>query len=99
MKKIKKKIKSKDKYHFPSVYFGFLSAFAMIITFFMFKAITEVVISSFYARIIALIIYALLFYSSHYYSQYDKDLRKSLIASSIVLWITYFIAITFIYLI
>ena len=91
----------KEKHPFQSLYFGFLSAFAILILFFMVKLLTGLIpnLSKIYPNIIALVLYLLCLSFSYNYSEYDKNLRKSIIVSSIVLWIIYFIPTLVIYLI
>ena len=84
-----KKTRPKREAHFPSIYFGFLSAFAMVMAFFMFKGIIKIVLSNLYATIISVVIYLGVFYFSYDYSEYDKDLRKSMFYFSIILWVLY----------
>lgn len=98
---MKLKRKKKDKYYFPSIYFGFLSAFAVIILFFIVKLLLNLIpgLLSIYSTLLALIIYLSCLIFSYDYAKYDKDLRKSLLYSSIILWIAYFLAITISYLI
>jgi len=94
IKKIWIEIKPKKDIYISSIFFGFLSAFAMIICFFMFRALIKIIpkITDFYATILSLIIYILLLISSYYYSGYDKDLRKGILYSSIILWVAYIFA-------
>ena len=101
MKNIIKKIKLKDKYYFPSVYFGFLSAFAILILFFMAKTLLNLIpnLPKIYSILSALIIYFSCLIFSYDYAEYDKDLRRSLLFFSVILWVAYLFAIILNYLI
>lgn len=83
------KKRERKKIYFPQVYFGFLSAFAMIMFFFILRAIIRLLTHPIYATIVSLAMYILLICSSNYYSQYNKNLRKSILISSILMWILY----------
>ena len=89
IKKIWIEIKPKKDIYISSIFFGFLIAYAMIAAFFMFEYIIKEVAPGLLAPIIPLIIYLLLLYASYYYSEYDKELRKCFIYSSIIIWILY----------
>jgi len=86
----------------PSIYFGFLSGFSILMFFLMAKALLKLIpiFSNIYSStILALIIYFMCLRFSYNYAKYDKDLRKSLLYSSISLLIIYYLITGLIYLI
>ena len=101
------KKKSKEKYYMPSVYFGFLSGFAIFCFFLIAKTLIRTILEStkitqtpiLIYTFLAIIIYIFLLKFSYNYAEYDKDLRKSLLYSSIGLLIIYYLIIGIKYLI
>lgn len=96
-----KKTKLKNKYYFPSAYFGFLSAFAILILFLITKTLLNLIpnLPKIYSILLALVIYFSCLTFSYNYAEYDKNLRRSLLFFSIILWVAYLFAITLKYLI
>ena len=94
-------VKKPNKNNFTSTYFGFLSAFSILILFFMAEAILGLIKfpSKIYSIILALIIYLLCLKFSYNYASYDKKLKRSLIYSTAILWIAFLIILGIIYLI
>ncbi len=94
IKKIWIEIKPQKDFYIPSIFFGFLIAYAMLAVFFLFEQIIKAIknFPEVFILIIPLIIYLLLFCASFYYSEYDKELRKWIIYASIIFWIVYFVA-------
>lgn len=80
----------RENYFSSAFFFGFLSAFAMITSFFLARGLLRIISSNIYSTTISILIYISLLYSSYYYSKYDKSLRKEIIISSTLLWIIYF---------
>ena len=86
----------KNKSNFPSIYFGFLSGFSLMIIFLGAKALIKFIpiFSDIYSSTaIASIFFIFYLKFSYNYAKYDKDLRKSLLYSSIGLLIIYYLII------
>jgi len=89
--------KTQNKYHMPSIYFGFLSGLGIFTAFILTKFILGIIPfpSKIYPEVLALIIIYLfnLKFSYNYAKYMDKDLRKSLLYSSMGFLIIYYILI------